>query len=126
MRDQDSGNCLAIKNILADKVTESKKQDNTIIRIACHELESFYLGDLFAVEQGLCIHGIYKKQNKKKYRLPDNLSNASDELRKLSKNKYQKIAGSRSIAPYLKIDGSNKSHSFNMLIEGIKKIMYSV
>ena len=38
MRDQDSGNCLAIKNILADKVTESKKQDNTIIRIACHEL----------------------------------------------------------------------------------------
>jgi len=122
MRDQDSGDCIDIKNSLAGKIIESKKQDNAIIRIACHELESFYLGDLAAVEQGLGVRGISRQQNNKKYRSPDILSNASDELKKISKNQYQKIAGSRFIAPHLKIDGSNKSHSFNILIEGIKKI----
>ena len=80
------------------------------------------MGDLVAVEKGLGVRGIYRQQNNRKYRSPDILSNASDELKRLSKNQYQKIAGSRLIAPYLKIDGSNKSHSFNILIEGIKKI----
>ncbi len=32
-------------------------------------------------------------------------------LEKLAKNQYQKIAGSRAIAQYLKVDGSNQSHS---------------
>lgn len=123
MRDQDSGDCVNIKNNLAEKVAGSNKQDNAIIRIACHELESFYLGDLAAVEQGLGINGISRRQNNKKYLSPDRLANAADELERLSKKRYQKISGSRSIAPHLNIDGSNKSYSFNILLEGIKKII---
>ncbi len=123
MRDQDSGDCINIKNDLATRVTESNKQNKTIIRIACRELESFYLGDLSAVEQGLGITGIARQQNKQKYRAPDNLANASKELERLSKNQYQKISGSRSIAPHLNIDGGNKSHSFNVLLAGIKTIL---
>ncbi len=121
MRDQDSGNCFTIKQNLFKKVTASGKQDTTIVRIACHELESFYLGDLAAVEAGLEISGLTAKQNKKKYRVPDSLSNAAEELFKLTDKRYQKIAGSRAIAPYLKTDGSNLSHSFNILLDGIKK-----
>ena len=49
MRDQDTGDCIAIKQNLADKVNASGKQSTAIIRIACHELENFYLGDLRAV-----------------------------------------------------------------------------
>jgi len=122
MRDKDSGDCMAIKQALLDKVTEAGKQDNTIIRIACHELESFYLGDLEAVEKGLALNGLTRRQQNKKYRKPDDLANASEELSKLTKNTYQKIAGSRSISPYLKTDGSNKSHSFNILLNGLKKL----
>jgi monomeric isocitrate dehydrogenase len=93
------------------------------VRIACHELESFFLGDLAAVEQGLGISGLSRQQNNRKYKVPDNLANAPEELKKLTKNKYQKISGSQSIAPFLRIDGSNRSTSFNNLVRGIKKLV---
>ena len=44
MRDQDSGDCVAIKNSLAQKCADAGKPE-TLVRIACRELESFYLGD---------------------------------------------------------------------------------
>ncbi|MGZ4953743.1 MAG: DUF4276 family protein [Methylobacter sp.] len=123
MRDKDGGDCLMIKQRLAEKVCASGKQASTLIRIACTELESFYLGDLSAVDQGLEIGNLAKKQHERKYRTPDMLSNAAQELSKLTQQKYQKIAGSRAIAPFLKIDGSNKSHSFNVLLTGIRKLV---
>lgn len=121
MRDQDSGECMTIKQNLLEKVISSGKQSTSLVRIACHELESFYLGDLAAVEAGLGINGLGLKQNKKKYRTPDSLANAAEELFKLTDKKYQKVSGSRAIAPHLKVDGSNRSHSFNVLLDGIKK-----
>lgn len=122
MRDKDAGDCGIIKQRLAEKVIASGKQDVTLIRIACTELESFYLGDLKAVEQGLEMNNLEKRQKEKKYRTPDALSNPSEELYNLTQRKYQKIAGSRLIAPYLRIDGSNYSHSFNILVSGIKRL----
>ncbi len=119
MRDKDSGNCVTIKQSLLEKVTASRRRDTTLVRIACHELESFYLGDLHAVEQGLQLTGLSRQQNKQKYRVPDNLANASEELIKLTEKRYSKIAGSRAISPYLTIDGSNKSNSFNVLLSGV-------
>lgn len=124
MRDQDSGDCLEIKRNLQIKVDASGKRDMTLIRIACRELESFYLGDLKAVERALNIAGLAKKQTKAKYREPDSLTNASEELSKLTDQKYHKLSGSRSIAPYMDLD-NNKSYSFKMLVEGIKKIQDS-
>ncbi len=123
LRDKDSGNCLNIKKDIADKLLSIKKLHKCCIRIACHELESFYLGDLLAVEKGLQISGLSKKQNQKKFRNPDSLANASEELEKLTQNKYQKVSGSRAIAPYLNINGENKSHSFNVLLSRIKRLV---
>ena len=122
MRDQDSGDCVAIKNDLVGIIATTGKRDRTLVRIACHELESFYLGDLAAVEQGLGIARIAGHQGKSKFRTPDVLANAAEELKKLTKSKYQKISGSRSIAPYLVIDGKNKSKSFNVLVDGLKTL----
>ncbi|OQY60009.1 MAG: hypothetical protein B6245_03640 [Desulfobacteraceae bacterium 4572_88] len=122
MRDQDSGDCMAVKQNLLNKVMASGRQDATIIRIACHELESFYLGDLEAVETGLAISGLGKRQKKKKYKFPDSLSNAAEELFKITGKRYQKVAGSRAIGPHLKTNGSNQSNSFNVLLDGIKKL----
>ena len=120
MRDKDGGDCLMIKQRLAEKVYASGKQAVTLIRIACTELESFYLGDLNAVGQGLEIVNLEKRQQERKYRTPDTLPYAAQELSKLTQRKYQKVAGSRAIAPFLKIDGSNKSHSFNVLLDQYK------
>ena len=123
LMDQDSTDCVAAKNGLRDIIEETDKAGRTLVRIACHELESFFLGDLAAVEQGLGIRGLSEKQEKSKYREPDKFANAPDELKRMTENKYSKISGSRSIAPFLKIDGSSKSTSFNNLVRGIKKLV---
>jgi len=93
-----------------------------LVRIACHELESFYFGDLDAVEKGLGITNIVRYKNKAKYRDPDSIINPSYELEKLTNGSYQHVMGSRSIAPHLSLD-KNTSHSFNALISGIRKLL---
>ena len=120
MRDQDAGECETIKNNLLDLCRQSGKTD-ALVRIACRELESFYLGDLDAVEKGLALRGVAKLQENRKYRNPDILSKPSIELETLTKGIYQKISGSRAIGHYLAI-GNNKSNSFNVLLEGIRKL----
>lgn len=120
-RDQDSGDCKLIKENLLEKVTSSEKDNISLIRIACHELESFYLGDLLAVETGMNIANLSKEQNKKKLRTPDKIVGAKEELQKIAKT-YQPVSGSRNISKYLNLDGNNKSISFNFLISGIRKL----
>jgi len=122
LRDQDSADCHQVRQELAQLCTQAGKPD-ALVRIACHELESFYLGDLSAVERGLGMKGLARLQNRHKYRVPDSLANASEELRKLTQLVYQKVAGSRAISPYLYVDGSNRSHSFNVLIDGIRRLI---
>ncbi len=122
LRDQDSGDCRIIKQDIA-KICQESGKTKTLVRIACRELESFYLGDLKAVKKGLNLSNLSSHQNSKKFRNPDSLGNPSEELSKLTNNKYQKVSGSRDISPHLLLDGTNRSHSFGVLVEGIKKLM---
>ncbi len=121
MRDQDSGDCRAIKSKLAD-LCRLAGREGVLLRVACRELESFYLGDLAAVEQGLGLKGLKVQQERKKFREPDSLGSPSVELEKLTQKVYQKVAGSRAIAPFLSLEG-NRSRSFNVLVSGIKKVV---
>ena len=118
MRDQDSGDCMKIKAELKTKCEEAGKS-HFLIRIACHELETFYLADLAAVEKAFG-KPVAKLQNKQKYRNPDDLSNAKEELQKLCPA-YSEISGSRKIAPFMDITNT-RSMSFSHLVRGIKKI----
>lgn len=68
IRDQDSGDCQVIKARL-QQFCIAAGRPNAIIRIACRELESFYLADLIAVEQGLGVTGIAKRQTHHKFHL---------------------------------------------------------
>ncbi len=120
IRDKDSGDCQVIKQELRDKLANAGRPDS-LVRIACHELESYYLGDLAAVEAGLNCRGISRQQDRAKFRTPDRTANPFQELTKLAD--YQKVAGSRAIAPHLKLDGSNRSHSFNVLIDGLRRVI---
>jgi len=122
IRDQDSEvDCKKVKARLVKLCKEAGKSQ-TLIRIACRELESFYFGDLVAVETALNISGLSKQKTKAKYRIPDNIVNPSKELEKITNGKYQKTSGSRAIGLHLSLD-QNTSHSFNALISGIRKIM---
>lgn len=121
LRDQDSEDCRVVRAEL-QRLAIAAGRPEALIRVACHELESFYLGDLAAVEHGLALRGLGGKQNGRKFRTPDKLSNASEELRKLTQSRYQKLGGSRAIGPHLRVDGSNRSRSFNVLLEGIRRL----
>lgn len=121
MRDQDSGNCKTIKTKLVGLCNESGKE-RVLVRIACRELESFYLGDLAAVEKGLGLKGLKTQQLGKKFRNPDVLGSPAEELYKLTNNMYDKVSGSRAIAPYLNLK-FNHSKSFKVLLAGINHLI---
>lgn len=122
MRDQDSGDCEVIRQQLQDLCREAGRED-TLVRVACRELESFYLGDLQAVEAGLALKGLARQQVNRKFRDPDALVNAAEELSKLTGKRYQKLGGSRSIGPHLNLDDDgNTSRSFKALFEGVRKV----
>ncbi len=120
IRDKDSGNCIEIKESLRQKCINAG-HNNVLIRIICHELESFYLGDLRAVGEAFGMEKLANQQVKAKFRDPDQLANPSQELKKLVPH-YQKVSGSRTISPFLDVT-TNCSTSFNVLITGLKKIV---
>jgi hypothetical protein len=122
LRDQDSGDCKIIKTKLKQKCQEANKSQ-TIVRIACRELESWYLADLTAVEKAYNKTNLSSQQNKKKFRNPDVLGSPSKELKSLVPE-YQKINGSRTIAPYLNLE-NERSRSFYHFINTIKKMILS-
>lgn len=121
MCDWDDGDCKKLKKELLDRISEHKTK-LTKVRIACRELESFYLGDLQAVEKGLDVPNLSKMQNKKPYKMPDNRAEPDKLLEDITNNKYNKTAGSASIAPHLNLDGDNRSKSFNALLQAIKEL----
>ncbi len=121
LRDQDSGNCHDVKRNLKSICDAAHKPD-VLVRIACRELESWYFGDLAAVEAGLEIDGLSALQTKAKYRSPDNIINPSTELKKVTKNRYQKVSGSRVIGKHLYLDNT-LSRSFRNFINGVRGIV---
>lgn len=120
IRDQDSHpDCTAVKHHLLSLCQESGKAKKCLVRIACRELEAFYLADLLAVERGLALKGLADQQQSKKFRSPDTLGSPSVELKTLTKGGYEKVAGSRAIGQYLDIE-NGRSPSFRNLIAAIR------
>ena len=123
MRDKDQADCTEVKRCLVSICRDAGKPD-VLVRIPCHELESWYLGDLNAVEQGLQIPGLARQQERAKYRRPDRIANPVQELRRLTNERYQKIAGSRDIGLHLSPD-ANRSHSFTVFVSGLRRLVQS-
>ncbi|MEW5823900.1 MAG: DUF4276 family protein [Pseudomonadota bacterium] len=122
LRDQDSHpNCVQVKQRLLDLCHASGKASQCLVRIACTELEAFYLADLLAVERALEIDGLARHQASRKFRSPDALGNPSKELQALTKGRYEKVAGSRTIGQYLNTD-NDRSPSFRNLITAIRRM----
>ena len=120
LRDQDSGDCCKIKESLRAKCVEGRRPE-ALIRIACRELESWYLADLKAVEKGLRVKKLSQLQQKNPYCNPDNLMSPSRELARIAPS-YQKIGGSRLIGPHLDI-ANTRSKSFQQFINGIRRLV---
>jgi hypothetical protein len=100
---------------------------NYKIRIVCKELESWFLGDLSAIEKAF---PRFKKEScieKAKMRDVDKIKGKpSDFLLRIipdfkDRKKLPKLEFSKKVAPFLDIS-NNSSHSFNHTINAIKQL----
>ncbi|WP_026795905.1 MULTISPECIES: DUF4276 family protein [Planktothrix] len=125
VHDQDSHDCQKLKAELL-QICQTAGQNNPMIRIICHELESWFLGDLEAVETAYNLkpNTLSKHQNNRKYRNPDQLNSAKQELKNLVRE-YYPATHSKKIAPYLSLT-DNKSKSFKVFIQGIQNIIINL
>ena len=117
VQDQDSNDCKQLKNELAEIAKPFNKK--FLIRIACHELEAWYWGDLSAVSIA------YNKDvkhfsNKSSYRIPDQVINPKSEFMKLFPE-HQQIMGAELISEHMDIE-RNTSESFQALVSGVRKL----
>ncbi len=122
LRDQDTApDCQQVKARLFKLCQNSGQAAKSMVRIACRELETMYLADLNAVEQGLALKKLAILQGSAKFRDPDRLGSPSKELKALTKGAYQKISGSRAIGGHLDPDNT-RSSSFKNLVAGIRRL----
>ncbi len=119
LRDNDGGDCRALKDRLATLCRNGGRQD-TLIRIACQELEAWYLGEPAALAQAVGNDRLRDLGARARYRDPDAVVRPSAEIESLIPE-FQKVSGARRMAILLSRDG-NRSRSFQALIEGIDRL----
>ena len=119
VRDNDGGDCHALKDRLAALCNGAGRSD-ALIRIACQELEAWYLGEPAALAEAFGNERLSQIGSKSRYRDPDSIQHPSWELVKLIPE-FQKISGARRMASCLS-RGGNSSRSFQVMLEGIEKI----
>ncbi len=120
VHDQHStGDCRKLKRDLASKAPHSENE--IVVRIVCRELESWLLGDLEGLGEALQMPGLNDRSRKRKFRHPDNLVNAAEELRKLAPH-YSKTAGARSVGK--SFDPTRCcSPSFNVFFRTVQRLL---
>jgi hypothetical protein len=91
IRDKDQSDCVQLKDRLKS-LCEKNGRPETLVRIVVHELESWFLGDLAAVGSAFDQPKLAESQRNRKFRNPDALANAQEELKRLVKG-YQKVSG---------------------------------
>lgn len=118
VQDQDSSDCVELKSRLKSMCAD--RSNDVLIRIACHEMEAWYFGDLKAVSTAYG-KDLMKYSRKSKYRIPDNIENPKNELKMLIPE-HEQISGADRIGRCMDIN-NNSSQSFNALVSGIKNMI---
>ena len=119
VRDNDGGDCFALKRRLRDLCQQTGHED-VLIRIVCQELEAWYLGEPGALAAAFEDTKLNNIGNRPIYRNPDQRCKPSDDLARLVPD-FQKTAGARVMANHLTREG-NRSHSFKVFLDGVERL----
>ncbi|MBP6097339.1 MAG: DUF4276 family protein [Methyloversatilis sp.] len=118
VRDNDNADCIDLKARLLAVCNASGRPD-TLVRLICQELESWYIGDIEAFA-----HAFDPKLDtpalRKRFVTPDTWQKPSKELERLVPA-FQKGIGARIMAQHLRETG-NLSRSFNVFVAGLKQL----
>jgi hypothetical protein len=118
LQDNDRGDCIALKKKLAGLCRNAGRKD-VLVRIACQELEAWYLGEPQAMAEAFDKPRLNDIGNKARFRDPDAVRNPSAEVLRLAPE-FQKISGARRMASQLSRE-RNRSASFRALMDGIER-----
>ena len=118
IRDQDSADCVHVKEKLRALTLEGGRPES-VIRIACRELEAWYFGDLTALAEAYGTPAITELGGKSSFRVPDEVGNPSDELEKRILD-FGKIDAARRMGARLSLDGSNTSRSYQHVLMSVR------
>lgn len=91
------------------------------MRLVCQELESWYLGDLHALECAYPESNVNTERNRKRYSNPDKWEKPSKQIGHMVRA-FQKFEGARKMAQYL-VQRDNSSKSFQAFLQGIERIV---
>jgi hypothetical protein len=117
--DNDNRNCEELKTEILASCRRSGR-DDALIRIACQELEAWYLGDPEALAAAFEEPKLLKRLRRAKFRDPDALQRPSGELARLVPA-FQKVSGARAVAAHID-RARNRSTSFQVFAAGIDQI----
>lgn len=125
-RDQDNADCKDIKSRI-NEIAFEFCHCPYLIRIVCHELESWFLGDLNAIKSVFPRFNPESYRNKAELRIIDKVVSPQEYLLKIipeySGRAYlPKLETAEKISPYLDL-ANNNSASFNHSISGIRKLV---
>lgn len=118
IRDNDGADCLLLKQRLLALCAQSGRGD-TLVRIACQELEAWYLGAPNALAAAFSRNELQRIAGKARFRDPDTVVQPAAALVKLVPE-FQKVSGARNLGRVLPRE--NRSRSFQVLMEGIGRV----
>ncbi|WP_322494198.1 DUF4276 family protein [Chloroflexus sp.] len=116
---QDRADCRALKEELRNICQQAGRPD-TIIRIACTELEAWYFGDTAALARAFHDERLQQLEQKRQHRASDRIAKPGNELEHLIPE-FRKIDAARRMSQQLTQE-TNRSHSFRVFIHAISQI----
>ena len=119
VRDNDGGDCYALKERLRDLCRQGRRED-TLIRIVCQELEAWYLGEPEAMADAFGEERLRNIGRQAAYRNPDSRPKPSWDMERLTP-RFEKSSGARRMAQHLTREG-NRSQSFAVFLDGIERL----
>ena len=119
VRDNDRGDCIALKERLRELCSVRPEAD-WLIRIACQELEAWYLGEPDALADAFGKEPLRRIGSRAQFRQPDAVPYPADALARLVP-KFQKVSGARLLAKHLTRE-RNRSSSFHTMLDGIERV----
>jgi hypothetical protein len=119
VRDSDGRDCMQVKRHIASLCVDAGRAD-TLVRIACQELEAWYFGEPDALAQAYGRPALGEISGKVKYRDSDAIQKPSAELETLVPE-FQKVSGARRLGTVLS-EAGNRSHSFHVFLDGVRRL----
>ena len=124
IRDQDSADCHQVKTNLVQLCQSTGRRD-VLVRVACRELEAWYIGEPQALKQAFPATrpSALRELSKRRYQNPDTVVRPSNTIAELIPE-FQKRSGARRMAAFLSRE--NTSNSFRVFVEGVERLWTSM